>query len=163
MENKSEIIRDPAALNYQLVFFSIAYFILALISIYILIVPFRYFDGNIPVWMMLFTLIAIVFYFISAAILRYTWKSLRYYFAKDCLIISSGFGGNKEDVYRYESIKGISMQQTNTQKSRGYARLVLQIDASPEPVVLKDIIKPNEILEQLQDQITIANRLTSVK
>ena len=163
MENKSEIVRSPAALNYQLVFFTITFFVLAVICIYVLIVPFRYFDGNATMWFMVFALTAILMYFIGVAALKKTWQSLRYYMSKDYLMVSSGFKGTREDVYRYENIVGISLQQTNTEKTRGYARIVLQIEGSPEPITLKDIVHPADVLSQLQQNVTIASKATSVK
>lgn len=163
MEDKVEIIRSPAALNYQLVFFTVAYALLTAICIYILIVPFRFFDANVTLWFMIFILIAIILYLASIAILKHTWQSLRYYLAKDCLVITSGVGGNREDLYRYENITSSSLRQTNTQKTRGYAQLVLQVKAIQQPIILKDVIKPNEILEQLQDHITKASQISSVR
>jgi len=160
MQDRTEIVRSPAALNYQIVFFSITYFVLALICIYVLLVPFRYFDSKGLLWFLVLTGIALILYVLSVAVLKRSWSAVRYYLAKDCLVISSGFGSTREDVYRYESIDNVSLQQTNTEKSRTYGRLVLSIDKVPAPITLKYVTRPNDVLEALQANITTASRIT---
>lgn len=161
MQDKTELIRSPASLNYQLVFFTISFVILAFVSIFILIVPFTVFDRNVLVWLLVFTCIAIAFYTLSIWMLNKTWHSNRYYLAQDCLIVSSGFSSRREDVYRYESIASVSMQQNGSEKTRGYARLVLAINGADQPIVLKDIIHPQQILETLQNNIVTASRTSN--
>lgn len=96
---------------------------------------------------------------LSVYALKKKWRSVRYYLAKDCLIIASGFTAVREDVYRYETINNVSLQQTNTEVTRGYGRLVLSIDKVTVPVVLSDVICPKEVLESLQTKIVTASQI----
>ena len=157
MQERTEILRSPAALNYQIIWFSIAYFILAVVSIFILIVPARFFDGNVTVWFLVLSIIAILLYMLSVGFMKRTWRTGRYFLAKDCLIITNGAIGTREDVYRYETIASVSMQQNQTEKTRGYARFILALNGGQQ-LVLKDVIKPNEILDTLQGNIVTASR-----
>lgn len=157
--NGTEIIRSPAAFNYQLVLFSFTFFALSALSIFILLVPFRYFDSNILLWFLIFVLIGMLFYIISVAILRKTWQGLKYYITDDYLVVMAGPGGMREDTYRYETITNISLQRTRSQKSHTYASLIIKIKSLPQPIVLKDVIEPDKVLEQLQSKIDDAVKM----
>lgn len=163
MQERTEITRSPGALNYQIVFFSITYVLLAILSIFILLVPFTVFDRNVLLWFLILTGAAVALYALSVYVITKSWQSNKYFLAKDCLIVTAGYSGNREDVYRYETINNVSLQQSGTEKTRGYAKLVLNISGVPQPLVLKDVIRPQEVLEALQNNIGIANRSTSGK
>lgn len=158
MQNRTEIIRSPASLNYQIILFTICYTLLAALCIFILLVPFTVFDRNVFLWFLLFTATAVVFYILSVYMLKKTWNSNKYYFAKDCLIITSGVSSLREDVYRYETITNVSLQQTSTAKTRGYGMFVLNIDSKPQTVILKDVVYPNDVLDKLQAHIQQATQ-----
>lgn len=163
MQDRTEITRSPGALNYQLVFFSLAFVPLAILSIFILLVPFTVFDRNTLLWFLIFTGIAVIFYIISILVLSKTWRSNKYFLAKDCLIVTAGYSGSREDVYRYETISNVSLRQSGTEKTRGYAKLVINIAGVTSPLILKDVVRPQEVLESLQNNIGIATRSTSGK
>jgi membrane protein YdbS with pleckstrin-like domain len=162
MQDRTEIIRNQSALNYQLVWFSITYLILGVVSILILLVPFDFLDANFILWALVIIGLAMLLYVLSIFVLRKTWTATKYYLTNDCLVINIGTTSNREDIYRYDTIETVSVKQKATEKSRGYGKIILAIPNKPEPVILKDINNPSEIANILQDKIVKSTRNASV-
>lgn len=153
MESKIELLRNPEALKLRITLFTITFIVLAIISIWILTIPFRLGDNRFLAGTIAIMILAVLGLMLSIATIKKKWSSVRYYITDSAIIVSYGNSSYTENVYRFDSILSATISQSPKAKKVGYGDIILRGPHLEKEIVLQDINQPAMLVENIHQKL----------
>lgn len=153
MESKIELPRNPEALRLRVQLFTISFIGLALVSIWILTIPFRLTDNRFSAGAIIIVILAVLGLMVSITTIKKKWKNVRYFITDSAIMVSSGSSSFREDVYRFDSIISASIRQNKRSKKLGYGDIILRGPHLHHEIVLQDISEPAQLVDSIHQKL----------
>lgn len=157
MDNSQRILlkRSKFSVNIQIIVSGILAILLVIVAIYLLGVLFGWTPNEGRIVKAVVSMVIIVGWIVSSLKLWLNWNSKKYEITKDAFIVhgKSGKWGSSQAIYRYESIISIKMTQGFWGKKYNYGDVHLNIPKLDKELVMYDIERPIEQLQEVQKRI----------
>jgi len=155
MEEKTLLKRISKGLKAQVIALAVMALLLALLTTWLTGILFSWTPNQGRVLKILIWVFFIGGWGFSSLKLWFDWNVKRYEIAKDALIIHAKAGrwGTSQTIYRYESIISLKMTQGFLGKQFGYGDVHITIPKLEGDVIMNDIERPLEQLQEVQKRI----------
>lgn len=92
---------------------------------------------------------------IGSAMARSKWGKTTYKLTDDSLVViqGNGFGGKSRQLYRYDSIISVDIEQDAWGTRHGYGDIYLQIPRLDKQIVLRGVMEPEKQTKALKARI----------
>ncbi len=155
MEEKTLLKRSSKGLKAQIIAFAVLALLLAIFTTWITNILFSWTPNQGKILIALIWISFVAIWGFTSLKLWTDWNVKRYEIAKDALIIHAKAGrwGSSQTIYRYESIISLKMTQGFLGKRYGYGDVHITIPKLEGDVIMNDIERPLEQLQEVQKRI----------
>jgi uncharacterized membrane protein YdbT with pleckstrin-like domain len=153
--NKQEIKRSKKAIQFKTRAFTIVFVLIALVSIPILLIPFRVWSNNYIFWLLFTWMLASILWYAGINVIKTIWDKTKYYISDEAVFINYGsMFGSKERIIPFDSLVRANITQNYQEKRGDRGKIILILKDSTEKFALGDVEKPQDLADLILKNIS---------